>query len=555
MKKLISVILSMVMVFSLFGISSQAGSVLLEYDFESGDIYYIVDDGGTACVVGYDDETDRTEIVIPDTVRNKRKTYDVVSIYGEAFADSPFTSITVGKNVSYIGDAAFSSSTKLETVIIPDECYFYYFGADVFTGSPVEGNFYSQDETILGQNVLFSYCGSAKEYTIPDNIELIVPGCFMFSGIEKINFNSSVTEIPEFAFACCRQLKEVTIPDGIYYLGYAAFKDCTKLETVVLGDDVEYIGEKCFENTGLRSVHLGRSVMDVAGSFVSCPNLRDITIDPENEFILVNETGVFEKEVYVFNVTEDGETADVTGMAIEYVFPDKAKGNITLDDEVVAIGAYTFFNCRELESVSANNLIYVGYKAFANSTIKRFDGGDKLFEIDDSAFLNCSQLEYVDLRTTNLIGMSAFENCTNIKSVLFDDQIWEIREMAFRNTGLSEVEIYGEDCYINESAFKDCKDLKTVVFGDGVYSLGVYLFTNCPSLETISLSKTIEWIEEETFSECENVKFLLIKGSDAYKFIESRDFDFEIVGKLSFVEMLTSFFEDLFDFLFGWLFF
>lgn len=552
MKKFLSVILCMVLMMSVLGISAFASDEEEFYLFDSEGISYFAYDD-VAFISGYDSEEAGEELVIPDTVKNEGKTFRVVGISSGAFSGAPYKTVTIGKNVTTIGDAAFEAAANLEKVNIPAETEFIYFGAYVFFGTLVEGEFFSQDVTILGKNVLFSYCGSDKEYTIPEDIDIIVSGCFMYSGIEKVNFNSSVTEIPELAFAGCRQLKDFTIPDTIETIGTGAFKDCTSLENIDLGDGVATVYERAFENSALKSVRIGKNASFIDGAFALCYNLTEITVDPENTSFEVNETGLFEIDSLAYLPDEEGNETETRGRALIYIFPEKATGDLVLSDDITAINAYVFYNNKNIKTVTAKGVINIRYKAFANSSVEKFIGGEDLFDVYDGAFLNCRNLSEIDLRATSYIGTSAFENCTSLTQVEFSQMLWAIGPLAFSNTGLTEVEIYGDYSGIEESAFKGCQNLKTVVFGDGVAYLGCYLFTNCPNLETIYLSKTIEYIDENAFAECDNVKFLLIRGSDAYYFVRALDFEYEIVGRITLFERIADFLKDVFNFLFGWL--
>ena len=61
-----------------------------------------------------------------------------------------------------------------------------------------------------------------------------------------------VTEIGDSAFAGCKGLIDVTIPDSVKVIGYGAFWACEKL----------------------RSVSVPKSVEIVEGAFEGCPNIR-----------------------------------------------------------------------------------------------------------------------------------------------------------------------------------------------------------------------------------------------------------------------------------------
>ena len=479
-------------------------------------------------------------LTIPETVTYRGDTYTVTAIDVGAFYQSLFTSITLPSTISYIADGAFMSSDYLAQVNIPEECYFYYFGDSVFTGTPFEAEIYSKDETIFGQNVLYSYIGNAEEYVIPENVDLIAPKAFFMSGIKSVVFNDNIVEIPSYAFASCRNLTSVTLSDSIEYIGEGAFKDCTSLESFTLTDYVMSLGYDCFANSGLKAIHLGQAAYNITGAFKDCKSLETITVADDNTALSTDGKAVYFKTNFMFDESMD------LGYMLEYYIPGEAQGTVTLRPDVNMIAAYAFYGCKDLKEVKGEEIIAIDGGAFANSGIEKFSA-DMLMYVFDGAFRNCKNLTDIDLSLADYIGSGAFEDCTSLTDVEFKSTVSEIGAKAFANTGLTEVVIYGEDCYIEEGAFMNCENLKSVRLEEGVYYIGMNAFLNCPDLETIYLSKTIKSIEDNAFNGCDNVTFELTKGTTAYKYIKNQtDYNFEVVGNYSFFQRIIDFFRSLF---------
>ena len=545
MKKLLSVCLVLVMMLSVFSVTASAQGVVAigYYDAKINDLYYnFYDDEAT--VVGYelvDEYTPQGEIVIPETVKYWGKNYTVTTIETQAFTGSTFTKITLPSTINSIYDSAFENSMLLEKVVIPEECYFNYFGDYVFTGTPYEAEIYSKEEAIFGQNVLFAYTGNGDPYVMPDNIDFVLSNCFFMSGVKSVVLNEKITSIPYCAFASCRNLKEITIPDSVEYISEGAFKDCINLEKVTLGQNVYEIGYDCFANTKINSIHLGPNVNYINGAFNDCKYLETITIDPANETYFVRDDAVYSKYYYDLS---DG--LDISLIYLEYYINSKTPSELVLDDDVVAIGAFAFYNNKNIRKLSGKTIGIIDAYAFNNSTIEEFDA-DMLMYVGANAFRNCKNLASIDLHNVWEFGISAFENCTSLTDVTFSESVYNIGELAFANTGIKNVTIYGDDCYIYEAAFKGCKELESVKLEEGVVSVGTNAFLDCPKLKTIYLSKTVQYFDENAFNGCDNVTFELIKNTTAYKHIKNNtDFDFEVVGNYSLWQRIIDFFRSLF---------
>lgn len=528
-------------------------------DFESDGILYSgFADELSVTVYGYTTEAEEgetEELVIPAEVTYEGETYTVTSIGEDAFVESHYSKITLPETINYIGSYAFWYSAMLEEIIIPESCEFYGFGVDVFAGTLAEGKFFEKDVNIIGQNVLYSYTGAEKTFEIPENITILAPACFMYTGIEEVVFNEYITEIPDFAFCGCRNLKEIEIPDTIYYVGEAAFKDCANLEEVTLGEKVTYLGIACFSNTKIETLHLGAEVINADGAFMNCPYLQEVTVSLLNEYFYADENALY--NVYTYYDEECPAEIDYEEIYLVYYFGKNTDESFTVSEDVNYISDYAFYNCKTLKHINMPDVFFIGAKAFANSSLENFDLKTEYSDcfVGQAAFNNCKNLKKADLTHADTIDYAAFENCTSLEKVTLNEDVLCIDGLAFSNTALESVEIYGNESYIGEDIFKGCKNLKTVVFGDGVWWIDSNVIRDCEKIETVYLSKTIEEFGENAFQNCEHVTFEVIKYSDAYDYIKDSGYNYEIVGKIPFFERVIKFFEWLFEQLFGWMYF
>ena len=133
-----------------------------------------------------------TELSIPDSV---------TSIGSHAFTLSEgLTSLAFGEEskLEYIGDYAFRSSTKLQTLVLPD------------------------------------------------SLETIGYAAFFQCGLTDVNFGSGLKQIGGCAFAMNANLPAAQLPQGIEYIGDCAFLYCFSLRSVVLPESLSYVGSYAF---------------------------------------------------------------------------------------------------------------------------------------------------------------------------------------------------------------------------------------------------------------------------------------------------------------------
>ncbi len=574
-KKLLAVLLAAICAFSVFAVNASAwfdNEEIFPEDFfydsvvEDNICYDIYTDEETSYATVFDFERDEegtplvdATVTIPETVEYNGTEVTVTEIGFMAFAECyTLREITLPDTITAIYDYAFASAPYLEKAVIPSTIEFEYFGSAVFDSTPVLG-YFAENSTdgavILGQNVLFAYLGNDETYTIPEGIDFLADYCFFMSGVENVIFNESISLIPAYAFASCRNLKEITIPDSVLDIAEGAFSNCTNLDTINLGDELNYIGPKAFENTKVKSIYIGANITDVASAFAGCNTLEAITVSEENAFYTFENNALY--------YTLSNEEFEYENKMLEYFLITANVTSFTVPEDVNVIGPYAFYNCKQLDKVIFNSEIELLDSAFAGCDFETFDFSKVLF-IGYAAFRGCNELTSADLSNVDYVEDSAFENCTKLSSVTFGDAVYYVGARAFANTAITDIAIGGGDCEIAESAFADCKKLKTVEFNDGVGYINANVFTNCPELETVFVSKTVYYIDEYAFQDCQDVTFEIIKYSYSadtiIEYAEDTENDvtkYEFVGELTFFERVAKFFSDLFasivEFFFGWL--
>ena len=126
-----------------------------------------------------------------------------------------------------------------ETVVIPDNQNITILYDDLFKGhSEITSVHIPDTVTDMGEFV-FDGCENLRHVILPAQLENLWGHTFTRSGIEEITLPGRVRSIPPFAFKDCRQLKKVVCSPGLKKIHAWAFGGCSQLETVVHGPDVE----------------------------------------------------------------------------------------------------------------------------------------------------------------------------------------------------------------------------------------------------------------------------------------------------------------------------
>lgn len=224
-------------------VCSECGEVIATESipvYSAGLKYEVNEDGTTCDIVGMGTCTDK-DIHIPPEIDG----YIVTGIRAKAafsgmgsneyippFNRSETTSVIIPNSVTNISKAAFFCCASLTRITIPDSVT--NIGEWAFAGCE------SVSSIIVEKgNPVYHSEGNCL---IETATKTLIVGCYN----SVIPDDGSVTSIGFRAFAGCKNLKTLTIPDSITSIGYEAFSGYCGLTSITIPNSVTSIGEWAF---------------------------------------------------------------------------------------------------------------------------------------------------------------------------------------------------------------------------------------------------------------------------------------------------------------------
>ena len=459
---------------------------------------------------------------------------DTTTIGAEAFHSVNAETIVLPEGVISIADNAFSgNSGVLETVYVPDALMDREQAAlgDSYPAARFVSlnDFWSFSEK-SDHIEITGYNGPLTEVTVPSALKgkPVTHLIGAFDGneeIRKVTIPDGVTYIGDYTFRDCASLTDITFPSTLNdYKAGNAFTGCGSNAEgpfyFVLPDNIDrYVGNDS-ETHGFPGCNAilvcnpkTRTAYNIGGyiTFPDCYDYRFRYVGNANELYLMQYVGTGAQARIPDNV-------DLL-IINESAFADCAQlTKVVIPEGVDRIGRYAFRDCANLTDITfPQSLTSIDFEAFmgcgSNETEPfYFRLPDKLTSTrygdgTTHGYKDCSAVIVVTPKSQTAYQFSAnawitFENQYDYR-YQYVGNTNELHLIRYVGTGAQalipdDVELQ----VINESAFADCEQLTKVVIPDGVTRISRYTFKDCGNLTDITFPQSLTDIDYQAFTGC-----------------------------------------------------
>ncbi len=189
MKKVISVILVLAAVLTVFASCSKESKPIT-----SGDFTYVVLEDETAKIVGYNSTDDIITLKMPSAL-------------------DEYT-------VTVIGSEAFAGNDKLNVVYLPETVKIIEERA--FAGSSIRKLFAHQSVLEEISESAFAECHGLIQVDLPRSLATVAKNAFYYcEALKTVNFRGNTQNIDEFAFDACEKVTIRTDSENLHVINYA----------------------------------------------------------------------------------------------------------------------------------------------------------------------------------------------------------------------------------------------------------------------------------------------------------------------------------------------
>jgi hypothetical protein len=454
---------------------------------------------------------------------------NVTSIGDGAFVDVGLTSLAIGGGVSTIGDAAFYGCVNLTSLTIPNHV--------TSIGSETFDSCYNLTNVVIGSGVTdigtyaFAYCLSLHQAYFQGNAPTVDGGAgsldnTVFYGETQLYSGGTGTAYvaPDTAgwggtfggwpvaiwSTPATDFTYVTNGAAITITGYIGTNGNVVIPDLINGYPVTSIADTaCYQNRHLSRVTIGNNITNIGWmAFGYCSVLTNVTAGAANPNYASADGVLFDK-----------------AMKTVVVCPAGLAGSYAIPNTVTNIGVGAFITCSSLTNVTIpHSVTSIGEDAFTFcSSLTSAMIPSSVTSIGLVPFYSCGSL-------TNITVAGANTNYASVGGVLFDRALTSLIQYpagmsgsyampnsvinlgvgAFAGSaGLTNVTIGNQVTSISVGAFSSCSGLISITIPDSATSIGLEALDECSSLASVTIGNGVTNIDTYAFINCTSLTNVL----------------------------------------------
>ncbi len=478
---------------------------------------------GTKCIgySAFENVNGIQTVIVPESVE---------SVESWAFQNSSLESITLPRNVNYIGEDAFADCPNLTTVTINSLSDDFFVEGNVFANSNLKVSLYENTraheladeyrwnyETITLDDTVY------ETYTANDGVHL--EKVYAAPGATEFEIPEDVQVIDDRAFEGIAGITKIKFPENLYYIGHEAFKGCGNDFTAEFAGAVQlYQEDDAFDN-GFKLETYTEYYQDFDDNGV--PTGLFYRLNPDTNEAMVNAwwyNAVDENGVLTVPETIDADGVEYTVVAIE----DEALAGYTPDHvaenvESIQLPDAEWYYPKSI--VLPDSIRYIGSGAMGSQTYNMWSGEEyglthiKLpagvqYIAEDFVFA-CWNIEsytgldkYGDENSDNPYRLAYGRNEDGEEiAVVVNTWNEQILHAYPQGNAATEFIMPAGIEVIGRNAVRDAQNLTRVNLteGNSLYRIADQAFCNCGNLERVMIPVSLREIEHGPFTECHSL--------------------------------------------------
>ena len=343
-----------------------------------------------------------------------------------------------------------------------------------------------------------------REAVIPreiDGVTVTAIGNGAFAGcrhLTRVVIPDTVTSIGDRAFFHCLLLNTITIPNGVTEIGKMTFYGCESLTSVILPDALTRLGDQAFARSALKSVIIPKNVTHFGKeTFYRCTDLSAVILSEG-----ITEFGKAYMHLEMSDLSNYEAEADKGCRIFQHC---DHLTSVVLPSTLTCIGDSVFENCSRLTKIEIpEGVKSIGRFAFYRSGLIEVTFPKSLEEVGDSAFSECRSLTHVTISADVTFYATPFLY-SSVYSAYFADGMTEIPSGIFMHCrNLFSVRIPKSVTRIGSYAFSHCS-LNNIIIPDSVVEIEIGAFSDCMYLSSVTLSRSVTRIGIGAFSVLRNL--------------------------------------------------